>query len=45
MSKVPHCCYRMVIVATCDNVMLLKTVATECYNNDGWFGDITEKPL
>jgi hypothetical protein len=44
-SKVAHCCYRMIIVATGDNVMSPKTVAIEGYSSDGQFGDITEEPL
>jgi hypothetical protein len=32
-------------VSTDDDVMSLKTVATEDHNNDEWFGDITEEAL
>jgi hypothetical protein len=35
----------MVIVATCDDVMSPKTVATEGHNNNRLFGDIMEEVL
>jgi hypothetical protein len=35
----------MVTVATGEDVMSLKIVATEGYNSDGRFNDITEEPL
>jgi hypothetical protein len=42
---VAHRCYRMGTVATDDDVMSPKTVATEDHSNDGQFGGITEKAL
>jgi hypothetical protein len=45
MSTVAYHCYQIVTVATDDDVMSLKTVATEGHTSDGRFDDITEKPL
>jgi hypothetical protein len=42
---VSRCCYQMITVATGEDVMLPKTIATEGHNSDGRFGDITEEPL
>jgi hypothetical protein len=45
MSTVAHRYHRIVTLATSEDVMSLKTVATEGYSNDEWFNDITEKSL
>jgi hypothetical protein len=45
MSTVAHHCYRIVTVATGDDVMSPNTIATEGHSNDRRFGDITEVPL
>jgi hypothetical protein len=42
-STVAHRCYQMVTVATGEDVMSSKPIATESHNSDGWFGDITEE--
>jgi hypothetical protein len=44
MSMVTCRYYQMVIIATGEDVMSPDLVATEGYNSDGWFGDITEDP-
>jgi hypothetical protein len=44
-SKVARHYYRMVTVATGNNVMSPKTIATKGHSSDGWFGDITMEPL
>jgi hypothetical protein len=44
-SMVACRCYKMVIVATGEDVMSPKPVATEGYNSNGWFTDITEEPM
>jgi hypothetical protein len=41
-STVACHCYRMVTVATDEDVMSPKTVATEGHSSDGRFGDITK---
>jgi hypothetical protein len=38
-------CYQIVTVGMGEDVMSLKTIATEGHNSVGRFGDITEKPL
>jgi hypothetical protein len=45
MSTVAHRYYRMVTVATDDDVMSPKTVATVGHSSDGRFDGITEEPL
>jgi hypothetical protein len=35
----------MVTIATAEDMMLPKTVATEVHNSDEHFGDITDEPL
>jgi hypothetical protein len=35
----------MVTVATGEDVMSPKTIATEGHNNDGWFDDIIEETM
>jgi hypothetical protein len=45
MSTVARRCYEMVTVATGEDVMSPKTIATEVHNRDGQFGNITEEPL
>jgi hypothetical protein len=44
-STVARDCYQMVTIATDEDMMSLRTVATEVHNNDRRFGDITDKPL
>jgi hypothetical protein len=44
-SMVARRCYLMVTVATGNDVISPKTVATEGHISDGRFGDITEEPL
>jgi hypothetical protein len=44
-STVAHRCYRMITVATGENVMFPKAVTIEGHNNDGWFGDIIDELL
>jgi hypothetical protein len=44
-STVARGYYQMVTVATDEDVMSPKTVATEDYSSDGWFSDITEPSL
>jgi hypothetical protein len=34
----------MIIIATGEDMMSLKTVATEVHSSDGQFGDITDEP-
>jgi hypothetical protein len=44
-STVARHCYRMVTVATGDDVILLKTIVTEGQSSNRRFGDITEESL
>jgi hypothetical protein len=44
-STVAHRCYRMVTVATDEDVMSPKTVVTEGHNSDERFNYITEELL
>jgi hypothetical protein len=44
-SMLARRCYQMITVATGDDVMSPKTVATKGHNIDGWFGDITKEAL
>jgi hypothetical protein len=44
-SMMARRCYRMIIVVMDDDMMSLKTVATEGHSSDVRFGDITEEPL
>jgi hypothetical protein len=37
--------YQMVIIATGEDMMSPKTVATEVHSSDGQFSDITNEPL
>jgi hypothetical protein len=44
-STVAHGCYQMVTIATGEDMISPKTVATEGHNSDGRFDDITDEPL
>jgi hypothetical protein len=45
MSTVARRCYQIITVAMDDDVMSLKTIATEGHSNDGRFSDIMEESL
>jgi hypothetical protein len=44
-STVARDCYQMITIATGEDMMSLKIVATEVHNSDGRFGDITDESL
>jgi hypothetical protein len=44
-SMVARGCYQMVTIATGEDMMSRKTVATEGHSSDGPFGDITDELL
>jgi hypothetical protein len=45
MSTLACGCYQIATIATGEDMMSPKTVATEGHNSNGRFGDITDKPL
>jgi hypothetical protein len=45
MPTVARRCYQMVTVATGEDVMSPKPIATKGHSSDGRFGDITEESL
>jgi hypothetical protein len=45
MSTVTHSCYQMVTIATGEDMISPKAVATERHSSNGRFGDITDESL
>jgi hypothetical protein len=45
MSTVTRRCYQMITVATSEDVMLFKLIATKNHSSNEWFGGTTEEPL